>query len=130
MSNNGLDPSDYDLQPFTQELRSDLKVLCLAAVRKAGARPILTPAGIPQPVAAGSQLLGADADLQDIDDQLAAAQELLSPVQKKPQRLAVWLVVAFVAVLVIACLAVSGGGIQDFFQSIVNGLSTGTTPMP
>lgn len=57
MASSGLDPGAYDLQSFTEERRSDLKVLCMAAVRKeapgaaaavlAEGRAEAAPAGMP-----------------------------------------------------------------------------------
>jgi hypothetical protein len=48
MVSSGLDPAAYDLQSFTEELRADLKILCMAAVRKQAARPVsAVPPGEP-----------------------------------------------------------------------------------
>jgi len=33
MTNNGLEPSAYDMPSFSEDLRNDLKILCMAAIR-------------------------------------------------------------------------------------------------
>jgi len=52
MVSSGLDPAAYDLRSFTEELRADLKILCMAAVRKEA--PQAAPAVITQEPAAAA----------------------------------------------------------------------------